>query len=287
MKPAVAACLVCLALGEVGSAPAQVIRGRLLDLESNEPIPSATLTLIRDDGRRVATTVSGPDGSYVLRAPAAGLYYVEAKRIGYRFWIDGPIELRLGDDWTSEFRLRPLPVQLDPVEVAAAGGPEAARHLARVGFFERQRADFGYFLTREDIRRRNPQRLSDILGNLPGVHAVFSSSGGSQASLDVRGSRLSQGGPCHPRVFVDGLIVIRGDARPRGEELLIQDTEVQGDPAVRPEISLNDVVMPQDVQAIEVYRSSAQVPVRFGGPSTSTQCGVIVIWTRFGRGAER
>lgn len=288
MRPEAVICVLCLALGDAASAHAQVIRGRLLDLESGDPIPSATLTLIRDDGERLATTITGSDGSYILRAPRAGAYYVEAKRIGYRLWIDGPIELRAGDDWTSEFRLRPLPVELDPVEIRAAGGPEAARHLARVGFFERQRSDFGYFLTREDIERRQPRRLTDVLGALPGTRPVFSSSGGSQAGLDVRGSRLSQGGPCHPRVFVDGLVVIRGDARPRGETLPgEQATEVQGDRAVRSEISLNDVVMPDDVQAIEVYRSAAQVPVRFGGASMFTQCGVIVIWTRHGRGARR
>ena len=93
------------------------------------------------------------------------------------------------------------------------------------------------------------------------------------------------GGPCHPRVYVDGLIVILGDARVRGTDIYgfpEQPTEVRADPADRPEIALDDFVMPQDVEAIEVYRRASEVPAHFGGMSTATQCGVIAIWTRRG-----
>lgn len=62
-----------------------------------------------------------------------------------------------------------------------------------------------------------------------------------------------------------------------------QATEVAGSGMKRPEISLDDVVMPEDVEAVEVYRRGLEVPAKFGGTSISTQCGVIVIWTRRGR----
>ncbi len=159
--------------------------------------------------------------------------------------------------------------------------------LERVGFYERQKTDFGHFITRDEIERRAPRRVTDLLSAVPGVRLIPSSGGLSRSSVGLRGSILSQGGPCHPRVFVDGLLVILGDARVRGTDVYgfpEQETEANAaaDPAERSEIALDDFVEPNDVEAVEVYRRASEVPVQFGGMSTATQCGVIVIWTRRG-----
>ncbi len=230
------------------------------------------------------SVVSGENGEYRLEAPRPGRYFVEAHSFGYRRWVDGPIDLRAGDDWETEYHLAAIPFELDPVEVTVPA-PAYEPFLQRVGFFERQKADFGHFITRDEIERRAPARMTDLLSSVPGVRLVPSSSGLTRSSLSFRGSRLSMGGACHPRVFVDGLIVILGDARVRGTDIYgfpEQPTEVEADPAERPEIALDDVVIPEDVAAVEVYRRGAEVPARFGGTSTSTQCGVIAIWTRRG-----
>jgi hypothetical protein len=55
----------------------------------------------------------------------------------------------------------------------------------------------------------------------------------------------------------------------------VEDVEDQG-------LNLDDIGPPSDIAGIEVYRSATQVPVRFGGTSLETLCGVIVIWTRRG-----
>lgn len=47
-------------------------------------------------------------------------------------------------------------------------------------------------------------------------------------------------------------------------------------------LGLDDIGPPGDVAAIELYRSANQVPVRFGGTSVETLCGVIVVWTKRG-----
>jgi len=252
-------------------------------LDTNEPIAGGVLTLIGGDGAHLVTFVAGDDGVYRISAPGPGTYYVEARRIGYRAWIDGPIELNEGEDWESEYHLRAVAVQLDPVEVTAEA-PLREAFLQRVGFYERQRADFGHFITFAEIQRRDAHRVTDLLSSIPGVRIVASAGGLSRATPSFRGSVLSTGGACHPRVFIDGLLVIRGDARVRGTDIygFPEATEVQGDPSKRPEIDLDDVVMPQDIEAIEVYRRGSEVPARFGGTSTGTQCGVIVIWTRRG-----
>ncbi len=275
---------ILLIAGLTHPVEGQVVRGRLLDLTSNEPIAGGTLTLVPVQGSGVVSVVSGEDGAFRLEAPGPGRYFVEARSFGYRPWVDGPIDLRAGDDWEAEYHLPAMPFELEPVEVTVPATAYNA-FLDRVGFLERQKADFGHFITRDEIERRAPARLTDLLSDIPGVRVVPSSSGLSRSGLSFRGSVLSMGGACHPRVFVDGLIVILGDARVRGTDIYgfpEQPTDAEADPSNRPEIALDDFVIPEDVEAVEVYRRASQVPVRFGGTSTATQCGVIAIWTRRG-----
>lgn len=40
-----------------------------------------------------------------------------------------------------------------------------------------------------------------------------------------------------------------------------------------------------EYQAVEAYRSAAEVPTEFSG--ASSQCGVVVLWTRRGRSQYR
>ena len=101
----------------------------------------------------------------------------------------------------------------------------------------------------------------------------------------LRRSHLSQGRLCRPRIFVDGLIYNRGDSRMVGVDDWGNPTT--GEDTVGSmsyyELNIDDIAHPSSIAGIEVYRSSAQVPVQFGGGSIQTQCGVIVIWTKVGR----
>ena len=84
----------------------------------------------------------------------------------------------------------------------------------------------------------------------------------------------------------DSTAAIRGDARPpgrAGNQGDNQEGRLYGEDPRAPEPELDDVVRPDDIEAIEVYRSASQVPAEFGGNSMFTRCGVIVIWTRRGR----
>jgi hypothetical protein len=271
--------------GSLDPAAGQAVRGYLRDIHTNQAIARGIVSLLECGGERVASVVTGADGSYRVTAPAAGCYLLEARRIGYQARSDGPLELGVGDEMDTELHLLPLPVPLAPLEVAGAP-PQPDAFLARVGFYERQRSDFGHFITREQIEARAARRVTDLLSSVPGVRLVPAPGGLGRMGIQLRGSLLSHGGSCHPRVIIDEIIVIRGDARPRGLDafgLPEAATETARPGAGRPEIALDDVVQPEDIQAVEVYRSGAEVPARFGGTSTTTQCGVIAIWTRRGR----
>jgi Carboxypeptidase regulatory-like domain len=276
-----------LSVAGARSAASQRLHGRLLDVVTEQPLAGGIISLLYEDGTRLVSTTTDERGAYRLRAPRAGRFLVEARRIGYETWLDGPIDLAAGDDWDTLFRLSAIAIALPPVAVEGPAVTTEA-YLRGVGFYDRRRADFGYFLMREQIVARAAQRVSDLLAAMPGVRVVPGAAGLGRTGIEFSGSLLSVG-PCHPRVFVDGLMVIRGDARPRGLDVegLPEEPATETGRALRqverPEIALDDVVHPADIEALEVYRRGSQVPVRFGGTSTSTQCGVLVIWTRRGR----
>lgn len=274
-----------LMVGLVGTDPAgaQRIRGRLTDLVSDAPLQAGLLTLRNADSLELATTISDQDGNWVFEFPGPGVYFIEATRFGYQTWVAGPLEVTAEDDLDSMFRLWPQPFELDPIEVSVQA---TRRHLQVEGFYDRQRADFGFFLGPEEIEKRSATRLTDLLRSLPGVNMVSLSTGSVGARfIQLRGSSLSQGGLCRPRIFVDGLMYAKGDSRPidrvEGEETELDEMLEVVDQG----LSLDDIGPTSDIAGIEIYRSGTQVPVQFGGSSVQTLCGVIVIWTR--RGTRR
>ena len=269
-------------------AAGQRLMGQLLDVNSDQPISAGVLSLLTENGVRMATTITDEEGNWALEAPAPGHYYIEAKRLGYQPRIDGPVDLKASDDWTSVYRLQPLAVRMDPVEVSAR---ITERYLELTGFYDRQRTDFGHYITPTDIERRQGGMITELLAPLPGVRLVSTGGGLSRRQVQMRGSHLGQGGLCRPRVFVDGLIYNRGDSRIRGVDDWGNATTATADDAVglttTYELDIDDIAHPSSVAGIEVYRSASQVPVRFGGGSIQSQCGVIVIWTKAGHTRRR
>ena len=163
-----------MALAGALPASAQRLRGRLLDVESGEPLVAGFVSLLSLDGTTLVTAVSDREGQWLVVTPAPGSYYVAAKRVGYRPWVAGPVAVQAGDDLNAVYHLQRLPVTLDPVEVTAQA---TKRFLELAGFYERQRADFGHFLTPDFIERRRAVRITDLLTALPGVSLVQTGTG--------------------------------------------------------------------------------------------------------------
>ncbi len=112
--------------------------------------------------------------------------------------------------------------------------------LARVGFYRRQAGGFGYFLTPEDLEALHPVFLEDLFWNMAGVRM--------RRDGRVESQRFYR--PCSLGVAVDALVVSDWTA----------------------------VVHVGDIEAIEVYPSSAGVPAWLFGPVSP--CGAVVIWTK-------
>jgi hypothetical protein len=87
--------------------------------DGGAPVGGAVVTLIAGDGRRVASSLSADGGRFTVRAPAAGSYSLEVKRIGVRVVRLGPFELTAGENRQEDVTVRPIP-RLQP-EVRIAG----------------------------------------------------------------------------------------------------------------------------------------------------------------------
>ncbi|MGQ0715442.1 MAG: carboxypeptidase regulatory-like domain-containing protein [Gemmatimonadaceae bacterium] len=272
--------LVTLA-DSLGPASAQRLRGRLLDYATGEPIGAGAVTLVTSGGieRSVATT--SDDGQWQIRVSEPGTFYLSAKRIGYQPWTSAAISVTPDDNLTFVFHLRPVAIKLHPIEVTARA---MRAYLERAGFYERQRADFGHFITPEAIEKRRAERVTDLLLSVPGVNLVGMSTGSVGALyVQLRGGTMSHGGVCRPRVFVDGVMFARGDSRPaRPDNASVEQRVEERLQELDQGMSLDDIGHPSAIAAIEVYRSASQVPVQFGGTSIGTLCGAIVIWTKTG-----
>ena len=259
-------------------AGGQHVRGRVLDRESSRAISGVAVTLYSADSTIVASTLTDADGRWRLDAGRPGTYFVTARRLGYQPWVSAPERIEGATAVESVYYLHAVPVALDPVTARSAA---VRRDLDNNGFFERQRGNFGHFLTPEAIERRQAARVTDLLTAIPGVQLVSSGTVGPR-QISLRGSSVTDGLLCRPRVFVDGLMYTRGDSRP--VRVRSSDAREQADLEERMDqsLSLDDIGHPSTIAAIEVYRSATQVPVQFGGPSVETLCGVIVVWTRSG-----
>jgi hypothetical protein len=101
-----------------------VIRGRLLDEQTQVPVRLAAVHLIEADTITVATVVTDDDGRFRVITPAAGVYRLRAERLGYRTGESAAIRVGAGETVEHTFHLSPGPVLLDSMLVM---GPSSAR----------------------------------------------------------------------------------------------------------------------------------------------------------------
>ncbi|HEV7837803.1 MAG TPA: TonB-dependent receptor [Gemmatimonadaceae bacterium] len=225
-------------------AAAQTIRGKLLDQYTNQPIPGATVTLITATNSPVGPTVkTGSDGSFSVRAPAPGIYRLRADLSGYLSAMTPAIELGSGDEIDITWRLLAGMVQMRPVAIVANNRRTSGRLS---GFYDRaQRKGFGYFITADDIQKRRPFFVSDLLRTVPGLEVLPSPRGFGNIVRTIEG--------CQPAVYLDGVrFPLMGE-------------------------SIDDIVNPSQLEGIEVYTHAAEVPAQFANFGS---CGVIALWTK-------
>ena len=213
-----------------------------------EPIADARVYV--KGSRAIAKTTAS--GAFVLGGLPGGTQVVEVTAVGYQPGRQN-VDLKPGSGRRTEVVLGKSVQQLLPLEVMGKMGSEES------SFLERAKRGFGYFLTEDDIQKRNPVIFEDIIRGVPGMQVVPVGQGYRITSSRGQSDLL---GDCQPSYFVDG------------SPFYVDASN--GDPFP---------VAPTEIMGIEVYAGTAGVPIEFQRGQNGG-CGVIVIWTKRG-GAKR
>lgn len=229
---------------EPGSNPsATVLRGQVED-ESGQPLSYANVQL--NFGWRY---VSDDSGRFRLPFNVSGSATLLVRRIGF-----APAELKLNGmpDTAIRVQLTAIPLALKGVVVT---GASAYRSLDVHGFYRRmQDADrginHGYFVTPEDLARRNPNWITQMADGLPSVRV-------QRGFIPMKDVIVGSMG-CKMTVYLDNIRIV--GKLGRSDDFL------------------NEVVMPTHVAAMEIYPRAVMAPPQY--QPLNGMCGVVLIWTK-------
>ncbi len=211
------------------------------DRMNGAPVTAALVTLTRLDetGERAGQArVLGLDTDGRVRTPPlpGGVHLLEVRAPGYQP-LDEQIELRGPSPASLTIQLAPEVVELEGVAALATRNP----FLEEGGFYERQAQGFGVTFTRQELARLGVYQTTDVMRTLSGVNFDYAGSPTAPYILFRQG--------CRPDIVLDGT-------------------------NLGPDVRLDDLVNPADLEGLEVYRG-ATVP----GTLSSSSCGAVVVWT--------
>lgn len=226
-----------------GPAGVVEVRGTVIDHETGEGVADAVVSLASAvaglSGR--GTRVSDGEGRFLFNDVPTGAYRLSVALLGYHAMVD-TVDVPADGDLDLVLPLSVEPIRLEPIVV------EAEREAQLEGYRGREGAGSGPFrITRDEIERRNPPRLTSLLRLVPG--ARVQSRSGLNDILLLRGD-------CVPTIVLDGITI----------------AYVEG---------IDRLASPSDVESVEVYHGS-ELPVQYG----LNTCGGVVIRTRMGQASQ-
>jgi hypothetical protein len=255
--------------GAVISASDGRVSGSVFTLVENRPLVGARVSTVSGQSTRV-----NERGEFTLTDVPMGTRMVEINAIGYypeRVAVDVT-----GATPALKISMSTLRAVLDTIHVTAP----RLRANEIAGFNARKGRGAGRFLGAEDVMRHNPQRISDIFRNLPGIKVVYDR-GAFDGRIMMRGNMYES---CTPALFIDGLRISGSDGF--------------ATPGITTE-DLDGWVRPADVVGIEVYdgpstplefqqgmrtEARAQTTAEISSGQTinshDSSCGAIVIWRK-------
>ena len=250
------------------------VTGAVLQIDG-EPIPYAYV-FERETGRFV---IADYDGKFrLIGLPNDRALVIGARRIGYE-----PMDTAVVGATTAvlALRLKALPNILEPVRVKGRTG-DYDEYLDRRGYYRRMaRATGGTFISSAEFERRNPAEITQVLRDIPGVRVI--STGGSRGVK--KSAPLGRGGLCVLGLALDGFRVefeapSTEDLQPRVPAIMSGGrTSALQNRSAGKRGTLDELVPPSMVRAIEVYPSAASVPNDL--QHLAEGCGLIVVWTKY------
>lgn len=238
-----AAALAALVVSLAFPASAARAQGRIDGVVRDTAGTGVVGAQIRVAGSNVRAE-SDEQGAFTLLSVPAGRTELQVRRLGFAPETQS-VDVGNGAMAKVTIVLHEVAREIAPVVVRAQKEHQYTGYLA--GFYQRRDRGFGRFITSEQIDRRNPRRLTDMLRTIPGITISPDRVGGSRVRI--------RGNSCWPAVWLDGM------------------------PAVAAEFDV-DGVDPGDVAGMEIYSGASEVPVEYVVPFGPTACGTILIWTK-------
>ncbi len=251
----VLACSVLSAVWATKGIAQSTVRGRVVASDStNAPIAGVQLSFPRLGIGLVTDSV----GRFVARLESQGTYALVARAVGFRpetIFVQADVDaVEL-----SDVRLVKLPQVLG--EVLVEGESESI--VSRMsGFEDRRKMGIGTFIDRATLDKFSHMRTGNLLrSRVPGLFVVQGPAGRAWAtstrSVSGPGGAL-KAGRCYLDVYLNGAMVYNSKSQ-------------------MPLFDLNSV-MPEQLESVEVYVGTSQIPAQFN--KTGGGCGVMVIWMR-------
>lgn len=270
--------LLVLTAAPVAAQAQARVRVLVSDAVTSDPVAGAQVAL------RVAGLGALTDslGSAVLTAPGPGIDTVEVRFPGYATVVL-PTVLRARGTAELAVALRREAVTLPTVTVTE----RETRREPGLGFNRRQKMGLGHFITRGEIDRYAPTNSADLLRRVPGVRVQANRAGDHVITMTRSTSR------CRVQYYVDNMPMPTEELLDAAiEQRITADASANGGSeetrARARSKKLNrdlpaftiDQIPPETIEAIEVYRGAAEVPVEYR--RTGAICGVVLIWTKTG-----
>ena len=204
---------------------------------------------LRAAGRDAPLAVSDDAGDLRTGDLPAGSQSFQLLALGYEPSTVS-VELRAKQTTTTTVRIGlRVATQLSEVRVVARGSS-----WDRSGFDERRRTGQGHYMTADEIRARQPAYFTQLAIGQLGFDVLPAANGGAGYQILSRRSG-SVNSPCAVQYFIDGAPVQNASG-----------------------LSIDDIVNPADVRAVEFYPGIGTVPAQFNAGSHNA-CGTIAIWT--------
>jgi hypothetical protein len=232
----------------LGAAPAaargQLVRGSVIDRETQRPVVAVSLAVQRD-GKNVAAATTDDAGRFILRLPRPADYVIAVSHIGYRSRLTDLPAAGSAEEITIVIEVSAAALELEPIRVIGRR-PAGARLLD--GFYARAAArrprNDGRFLIREDMERMAVSQATDYLALVPSLQLRQMPAGRERMPLFHR-----QGQLCVPAVYLNGALIAAHD--------------------------IDTFVIPGSLEGIEIYTQGDE-PQEFWDRNG---CGVILLWT--------
>lgn len=170
----------------VTTVPAQStikVTGTVIDAESRESLFGANVFI---EGRGLGTATD-QQGRFQLENLLEGNYTISATHIGYTRQTFHDVRIPRDQPLVLNFRLTPLPIAMNPLEISAErwlNGPRTDQVVIK----------------QEEISRSNYHSVGEILQQVPGLEIENSGALGSSQKISIRGSQAN-----HVLVLLDGV----------------------------------------------------------------------------------